>query len=441
VSSDNGHDDTGDGTQGNPFASITHAIGASSGKNIYVCAGASNYNEQILVNATTDGLRIYGGFDCNDWSYKTDRNSSVVSPEPIALRIQGLKKGIYIENVWFQAADGNDKSVAGASSYGAYVTGSKGVVFKRVKLMSGVGAKGADQVAAAKGDNGLEAGAAQKGSDGTCSTPQTAPTGGSWGNAASCSTGGDGGPGKKGIANGLPGVAGIPNTHVEAGDIENGGPGATGIGAGENGKDGKTGLAGNPGGAAGASGTFLVGGFTPAGGNTGIVGWPGQGGGGGGASKGTDACYGASGGAGGMGGCGGHPGIGGGGGGASVGLIAWGSELSLIDCTVVAGAGGAGGKGGDGGAGGLGAAGGAFGKADAGNVARGGQGGPGGNGGPGGSGSGGSGGPSYAIAWSGTAPTHGDDTTLTATGGGAKGAGGKGAPAGSDGPAMAEAPL
>lgn len=434
VSSQTGDDTNGDGTQAKPYETITKGITNAAGKNVYVCAGATEYSEQILLDGTTDGLRIYGGFSCDDWSYKKDRNSSVLSPEPIALRIQSLKKGVYIENLWFQAKDGNDTSIAAASSYGAFVTNSTGVVLNRVKLMAGKGAKGKDQEAAGPGMNGSEAGTAPKGSDGICTVPPKVPAGGSWGAIQFCSLGGTGGTGLKNTANGDDGAPGSPTEKVHPlSGIENGGPGATMTdGVGENGGDGMTGDSGGPGEAAGA-GTFAVNGFVPAAGKAGTDGHPGQGGGGGGASKGTSGCYGASGGAGGMGGCGGHPGQGGGGGGASVGLLAIGSAISLSDCVITSAAGGAGGKGGDGGDGGAGAAGGAVGGPVPGSVARGGAGGFGGNGGPGGSGSGGSGGPSYALAYSGTKPTYGAETMLIAAGGGAEGAGGKGAPAGTKG--------
>ncbi len=431
VSSETGDDAAGDGTQEAPFKTIGKGVTSAGGKNVYVCVGAADYAEKVTlsVDTMTDGLRIYGGFECLGWTYATTRSAQVLSPNSIALRIDGLKKGAYIENVRFQAADGAGLD---ASSYGAFVTNSAKVTLKRVELKAGAGKAGlVSPTQSGPGANGDVAGPAPAGSPFTCdAAPNPAPKGGTWTVETAChSQGGPGGTGAKGSASALPGGAGIPTLHVSPlNKTANGGPGEVDNGKGSDGLDGTVGDAGALGDTAKALGVFTAAGYANANGNAGADGYAGQGGGGGGASKGDGAsCFGASGGAGGMGGCGGFGGKAGEGGGASVGLFSWSSGIEIDACSISSGTGGGGGGGGKGGGGGAGADGGSAGKGSQGNgihvAGKGGLGGPGGNGG---SGSGGSGGPSYAMVFSGTKPTYtAPDTTLTAGKGGAAGVGGK----------------
>jgi hypothetical protein len=425
VSSETGDDAAGDGTQEAPFATIGKGITSAAGKNIYVCLGAvkDTYAEKVSLDATTDAVRIYGGFDCSDWSYSTTRKSSVVSPEVIALRIASLKKGAHIENVRFTAADSNGTD---ASSYGAFITESKAVILKRVELTAGKGFDGADRAAASKAGDGAMVGAAQNGRPALCGGTPADADGGVW-SAPTCGSRGGKGGGAVLNSDGGNGFSGTPSQNVTPANKVNLGTGSTDAQDGTDGTKGSPGDAGSPGISAAGLGSFPIGGFSPADGQDGEVGFPGQGGGGGGASKGSPTCRGASGGAGGMGGCGGPAGKGGSGGGASVGLFSWASEITLTACAIASGTGGAGGDGAKAGAGGVGADGASGGAADVGNgIAKGGRGGSGGNGGNGGSGSGGTGGPSYALVYSGTKPTYDvADTTLTPGKGGAAGVGGQ----------------
>lgn len=446
VSSDSG-DDSGAGTKEAPFKTITKGIAAAAGKNVYVCVGATDYTEHIRLDAASDGIRIYGGFECTNWTYATTRSAQVLSPSNIALRIDGLKKGAQIENVGFQAADATGTG-ADASSYGAFVTGSKGVKLTRVELKAGNGQSGpASPTQSEPGQDGDDAGAAPAGSPFTCdASPDPAPKGGTWTLESSChSQGGPGGTGTKSTATAPSGGSGIPTLHVSpANEIDNGGPGAADINDGKDGLPGTTGDAGALGAEAATTGSFAVAGYLLAPGKAGGSGYPGQGGGGGGASKGNGTCFGASGGAGGMGGCGGTGGSAGEGGGASVGMFSWNSQVALSEASISSATGGAGGTGGRGGGGGAGAGGALGGVGSQGNgIAGGGRGGKGGPGGNGGSGSGGTGGPSYALVYSGAKPSFdATDTTFTAGNGGAAGAGGKllgaQAPSGSDGASAKE---
>ena len=425
VSSDSGDDAAGDGTKEAPYKTITKGIAAAGGKNVYVCVGATDYAEKITLDAASDGIHIYGGFECTNWNYATTRSAQVLSPSNIALRIDGLKKGAQIENVSFKAANATGTG-ADASSYGAFVTGSKGVKLTRVEIVAGNGAKGADGVEGAKGDNAATAGAEQDGKAALCGGSPTDSEGGKWDNPVCGTRGGRGGTASLNTDGGS-GFSGTPAQNVTPPNTVNLGAGATDATKGKDGTDGSPGDAGALAVAAAGQGTFAASGFSGANGHDGGPGFPGQGGGGGGASKGSATCRGASGGAGGMGGCGGSGGNAGGGGGASVGLFSWSSDVSLIASEILGGAGGPGGAGGKGGQRGLGAEGGSGGGQDSNAlIARGGKGGIGGNGGPGGNGSGGTGGPSYALVYSGTKPVFdAADTTLIAGTPGAHGVGGQ----------------
>jgi hypothetical protein len=424
VSSEHGDDATGDGTKAAPFATIMKGVTSAAGKNVYVCVGATkDYAERVSLDGTTDGTHLYGGFDCETWDYSIARKAYVKSPEPVALRIQSLQTGAYIENLRFLAADGSGDD---ASSYGAFVTDSKNVKLKRVEITAGAGLKGADGMPGKSQEDAAAAGALQDGAKAVCTGSLADAVGGSWTDPICGSKGGSGGVASQ--SNGGSGIDGFPTDHVTLlNKVQNGGAGAMDAANGEDGREGQVGDPGGLGAAAFVIGSWIAAGYTPAPGKSGSSGFPGQGGGGGGASKGSGICRAASGGAGGLGGCGGGGGQGGVGGGASIGIFVWNSEPLLDTCFVAAGNGGGGGGGGNGGGGGGGGSGGSGGQGSQGNgIARAGKGGQGGPGGNGGSGSGGTGGPSYAIAFSGTAPSYDlADTTLKKATGGAPGIGGQ----------------
>ncbi len=437
--------DAGDGTRASPYRTIEEGMTAAkrAGKRVYVCADGGSYPEPLNIGAAMDGLEVYGGFRCDNWQYSGALKAEIATTTPIAVRVTGLQMGLTLEDFSVTAADA---TVDGGSSFGMIVANSRNVVLRRVRVTAGAGKAGANGSYGVRGEEGTMVGAAQSGKPVDCSGDAGAlQNGGAWSDPSACgSIGGLGGAGYK-LENGDSGRAGTPNTNVNPPINNNGGIGATVVGA--NGGAGQTGSNGNPGPngtVASPAGTFTATGFTPANGNDGTNGFPGQGGGGGGASKGNGAnCIGASGGAGGMGGCGGTKGLGGGGGGASIALLSWMSDVTLDGATLVAKSGGAGGKGGNagpGGSGGGGAAGGGNGGTALGSAGRGGDG---GQGGPGGSGSGGTGGPSHALVFHGTAPTKTTAPTLMAAAGGAKGVGGmvlggEKAPDGSEGASTPE---
>ncbi|MCC6664057.1 MAG: hypothetical protein IT375_09945 [Polyangiaceae bacterium] len=414
-----GDDTSGDGTKDKPFKTIGAALKGTAAKNVYVCDDGTGITETgtIAVTSAHDKRGIFGGFDCTGWAWSTSAKAKV-SGAPVALTISNIGQSFRVESLDVTATNA---AKSGESSFGAIVSGSKGVVLTGVNLTAGDGKAGEAGGNGTAGPAGADATAAQNGAGASCSSPPGAQLGGSWSGASACGvTGGVGGTAVNGGV-GSAGGAGSPKTNVTPPNVDNGGGAGSGTANGNSGTAGSNGNPGTVGPAAASSGTFTSSGFTPANGNDGTNGFPGQGGGGGGASAGTTGCIGASGGAGGMGGCGGGKGTAGKGGGASIALLSWQSDIKLDGCTLTAKKGGDGGKGGDAASGGSGKSGGAGGPAASG-LGGGGDGGKGGTGGPGGSGSGGSGGPSIALVYGGTKPSGG---TLVEGSGGAKGPGGK----------------
>ncbi|MEI9939511.1 MAG: hypothetical protein WDO69_20010 [Pseudomonadota bacterium] len=398
-----GDDNTANGTQAHPFATVTAALAnvTTTIKHVYVCA--SDYNEPDTL-VIPDRVSIYGGFTCDDgtWNYDSPLPAHLLPARAIGATITDAKVGVVIQDVRIDAENADDGM--GASSFGMMISGSHNITLKRVEIRAGKGGKGSVGVDGATGLDGIASGTDQNGMAATCSNPPASRVGPQSVPKICGSQGGAGG------------TAAVGTDYAPAQDggtgylvsPTNGGKGGQVFGnSAIRGQDGDKGLLGDVGAAAPALGTFSAMGYNMASGGNGGLGKPGAGGGGGGASLGSATCLGATGGAGGMGGCGGDPGGGGIGGGASVALLSWQSTVSIDGCTLTANSGGAGGDGGKGHAGGVGKAGGIGGAADDGNtVGVGGDGGRGGNGGNGGNGAGGSGGPSVALVYDGTPPTQ-----------------------------------
>lgn len=443
-----GDDATGDGTQDKPYKSLSKAVTEASAntKLVFACDDGTEYTETttLTLGATFDGLGLFGGFDCGSWSYSTTTQSKLVGAST-ALSIESVVGSVRVEDFDISATNA---AAAGESSFAALVSSSNGVIFRRVKLTAGDGAKGETGTNGVKGANGAAPNPAaacvtptpgQAGCAATCTSAPGTQIGGNWASPNACgSKGGQGGTATKG-ANGSDGNVGTPQQNVTPPNVDNKGAAGSGTGSGANGTNGSDGNEGTVPATAPAAGAFTGTGFSAADGHDGTDGFAAQGGGGGGASAASlGTCVGASGGAGGMGGCGGTKGTAGGGG-ASVAMLSWQSNVTLDTVELISKKGGDGGKGGDageGGSGGSGASGGASGT----GMGKGGDGGSGGTGGVGGSGSGGTGGASYALVWSGTTPTKVGTVTLTPGTPGAKGLGGSvsgiglnKAPDGSDG--------
>jgi hypothetical protein len=399
--------DTNAGTKAAPFQTIGKAL-ASVGSltRVYVCEGT--YAEDVTIAAPVDGVSIYGGFSCADWSYTG--NKPTVGKGTIALTVSGTTKPFSIEDLAFKSADG----MAGApSSIAALVANASGAVtFVRDALTAGNGATGADAKPAANYDSTL-----------LQNDPKIAgatTTSGAAGAAQACanlctdavtSTGGSGGAGGTGTQGGQ---SGSPSLGGSAPNDGAGGSGGATCTPGDNGAD-RT-AAGGDATSPTALGALDATGWTATTSSSGTNGAPGQGGGGGGGASFANNTAGGGGG-GGCGGCGGAGGPGGVAGGSSIALAVFTSTVSVNGCDLVAGNGGNGGKGA---AGQTGQSGGFKGK----GATPGCDGGNGGNGSAGGSGAGGVGGISVGVLFKGNAPAVDSSTTNTVGTAGAAGTGG-----------------
>ena len=420
-----GSDATGNGTRAFPFQTIARGMKSAQGgpRRVFVCDNGSGYAEAVVVETASDGLAVYGGFDCVKWAPSRYARSHVTPASGPAMRASRLTTGFIVENLDLHSVD----AAPGASSIAVKIDNSVGVVFRRSRMTAGKGGQGADGRDGAAGEDAIGPTLGQHGKAPLCDPNVTSQPGGNTVFSGCGAMGGSGGSGtlSSNSARSNEGTSGQPMRGVSPADRHNEGttcsndPVTGGAANGSAGADGMSGVAGArkpPGGGYGADG------YAGYMGGDGTDGHEGQGGGGGVGCPASITCVGPSGGAGGAGGCGGEHGAGGGAGGASIAIYSWRSTVTLDQCEVSSSDGGAGGRGGDGGAGGNGSAGGT------GNVgydgsSPSGSGGQGGMGGPGAAGSGGNGGPSYGIFFSGERPVT-MSTAISHALGGPAGAGG-----------------
>ena len=407
VSGTNGRD-AALGTKLDPLKTIAEGIAKATGATMRVFACAGSYDEHVVVGATHDGIGVYGGFDCANWTYASG-NSVMIAPSTAgyALEVDSLKVGATFEDVEF---DSQSAKVAGTSSVAVFANQSV-VTFRRVVAIAGDGAAGT------QGDAG---------SNYTVMQPPNGNNGdgGAGGARKLCNClNGDQSAGGAGGGAGPPPTAGLS--------------GSPDLGGGKPGLGGDLGCASGGIGHAGANasdpvattsvavaGALTDHGWSPAPGNVGAIAPVAQGGGGGGGNASfqlndAGASVTGGGGSGGCGGCGGGGGTPGAGGGSSFAVLSYKSTLVLVDSRLTARDGKDGGKGGKGQAGQLGGYAGISSQPGC-------QGGNGGTGGSGGGGGGGAGGVSAAIGYVGDPPTEMGTVSKTIGNFGAGGAGGIG---------------
>ena len=416
VDAANGND-TNAGTKEAPVKTIGAALGkVGSLTRVYVCEGT--YLEDLLLDASHDGVSIYGGWKCSDWSYSGGK--PFVGLTQLAAKLDSLTKPVTLSDLEFDAANGDTTNL---TSTAMLVNASGNVTLERVKLKAGVGHDGTDASAGTNYNTSLLASDPSiKGNDASGSSGGGAKTCTTLCTIAATTSGGAGGAGglsTQGGSDGTPNLGGLNPQDGKGGNKDMG----TGCTSGDKGANGD---AGAPAASPTVLGSLDATGWKPSAGSGGELGGIGQGGGGGGG--GLDVAGSGGGGGGGCGGCGGASGGGGTGGGGSVALAVVGSMVTLTSSQLIATTAG---RGGNGAAGEAGQGGGNKGAL----VGNGCAGGSGGSGGSGGTGAGGAGGISVGILWSGSQPTADSSTTAGITVAGAGGAKGIGGSAGSnDGP-------
>jgi hypothetical protein len=134
--------DTNAGTKAAPLKTIAAAIGkASTIKRIYICEGSYPESATLLVEVPHDGLGLYGGWRCSDWSYSGTK-PKVSTSAGYVLRVASIFKGLAVQDLELDAPPGSPTS---PSSIAVFVQSSP-VVFTRVRLVAGVGAQGINGV-------------------------------------------------------------------------------------------------------------------------------------------------------------------------------------------------------------------------------------------------------------------------------------------------------
>jgi hypothetical protein len=409
--SSTGSDSAGNGTRQAPYATIGKGAAAAKAAgliDVFVCG---SYAASVAVNATMDGRRIYGGFDCASWAWSASTKTSVApAVQGPALTIAGLSSGVTFESFAFTSLSA---SASSASSVAAQISGSSGVLFNGCSFTAGTGMAGLSftppTTPLPTPTPGISADSTDN--NGGVTTPE-----------CKCPLTGVssyGAPGGTGGAIPTSGGSGLPSLSV------NDGAGASALppppASCGNGQPGTGGGPGQDAVAATTNASIVSGQWTPSGGGNGLPGATAQGGGGGGggfATAGTP--NGNGGGGGGCGGCGGAAGTGGGGGGSSIAVLTLQSSVTFQSCALKTNAAGGGGAGASGQSGATGAS--------HGNSPNNGcQGGSGGTGGTGGAGAGGAGGVSVGVVYEGPmAPTLDSATQAAISTGnaGAKGLGG-----------------
>ena len=386
--------DTNPGTKASPMKTLGAALGKTNPqqRRLYVCAGT--YPEDLSLDATHDGVSIYGGWKCQAWTYDA-ASQPLIGKTNLSAKLSGLTQSVAIEDVHVKAANGANP---GDSSLAVLVANCANVTFTRVKLEAGIGQTGApgtltDYTSPTQTQlNGSTATGIDGGSPVSVGCPAGDTTVGGGGGYGNGQDGHDGtpGPSNKGT------LAACSGSNIGGGKGVNGDGGADAP-------------------ALAALGALTTAGWQPQAGGGGTHGDVGQGGGGG-------AGYSSSGGGGGgAGGCGGAGGVGGGGGGGSVSLATLSSAVSLTASTLIATTAG------DGGSGAAGQAGQAPGGFYGGGLPPGCIGGNGGAGGSGGAGGGGAGGISVGVLYKGAQPMLDSTTTSqvsVAAKAGARGTGG-----------------
>lgn len=393
---------TGAGTKTDPLNTFADAITkAKTAGHARVIACNGDYDEKLTLTAAADGVKVYGGFKCTDWSYDATAKANLKpTTRGIVLTLDTLAAGATFEDVGFTAMPGSDP---GESSIAAFAKESGTISMKRVKLEAGKGVTGATGT---KTDytyptqstlNGKDA----SGDNGGAFNQVTCPDG----TKTTGAKGGDGGTGVTG------GGLGQPDLGAGKGGVI--GDCSTGGGTGGTGNPG---TAITPASGAKTLGSLATSGWSGTPGADGTPGGPGQGGGGGAGA--TTANGGGGGGGGGAGACGGAPGKGGSAGGSSIALLALNTTVTLDSSELIST------DGGDGGAGIAGQQGQQIGGAAGNKSGFGCSGGNGGKGADGGAGGGGAGGVSAGVVWKGKTPTL-TATTPKLGNKGAKGVGGK----------------
>ena len=143
--------DSAAGTETAPVATIAQGVtlAKAAGLAVFVCD--ATYTAPLAFSSAQDGVNVYGGLVCpgagvtNAWSYEAGQVTvAPTTAGTMALAINGLTKGMTFEDFVFQSSNARRGRFGRewGSSIAVTVSGSTGVVFKRVAMVAGAGAGG-----------------------------------------------------------------------------------------------------------------------------------------------------------------------------------------------------------------------------------------------------------------------------------------------------------
>ena len=116
-----GNDATGVGTRAAPYKTLVKALQSAKGNvmRVYACDDGTGYPDALGIDATLDGMALYGGFECAGWSYATTRRAKVRPASGVALSVKALTVGLTVEDFDFAAelfvGDGLDEFLCGGT--------------------------------------------------------------------------------------------------------------------------------------------------------------------------------------------------------------------------------------------------------------------------------------------------------------------------------------
>src|SRR6185503_5893816 len=92
--------DSNAGTKEAPVKTIGAALAKiGSFTRVYVCEGS--YAEDLLLDSSHDGVSLFGGWKCSDWSYSGGK--PVVGATQLAAKLDALTKSVTISDIEFAA--------------------------------------------------------------------------------------------------------------------------------------------------------------------------------------------------------------------------------------------------------------------------------------------------------------------------------------------------
>ena len=189
-----GSDSTGAGTRAAPYRTLARALQAAKfdTRRVYACDNGTGYADGVTLDATLDGMELFGGFNCATWMLNGVGRTQINATSGPALTARGLVVGVTFERFDFASANAE----TGASSIAVLLDTAANVILRKARIVAGRGGTGQAGAAGDPGTDGNVAGPEQDGAPAECNNaPPLDHLGGAWAQASVCgSRGGTGQP-------------------------------------------------------------------------------------------------------------------------------------------------------------------------------------------------------------------------------------------------------